>query len=133
VLVAMSGYGRTMDVVRTAEAGFDLHLLKPVDPLVLSQLGMLLRRADAAFERARLLVEETRLAALALLRQQLKMAWTYIDLADGEENREMRNARLARALHLCERVSTRAHLIARNQEELYPDIDALWRRLSATD
>ena len=31
-LIAVSGYGQDRDRVRSAEAGFDLHLVKPVDP-----------------------------------------------------------------------------------------------------
>ncbi|MEL6111134.1 MAG: response regulator, partial [Planctomycetota bacterium] len=34
-LVAVTGYGRNEDVIKTREAGFDLHLLKPIDPVVL--------------------------------------------------------------------------------------------------
>ena len=34
-LVAVTGYGRSEDVKQTLEAGFDLHLLKPIDPVVL--------------------------------------------------------------------------------------------------
>ncbi|MEO1530310.1 MAG: PAS domain-containing protein, partial [Planctomycetota bacterium] len=34
-LVAVTGYGTSEDVQKTREAGFDLHLLKPIDPVVL--------------------------------------------------------------------------------------------------
>jgi two-component system, chemotaxis family, CheB/CheR fusion protein len=37
-LIAITGYGRAEDKKRAREAGFDQHLLKPVDPLSLSQL-----------------------------------------------------------------------------------------------
>jgi signal transduction histidine kinase len=36
-LVALTGYGQTEDRRRTSEAGFDAHLVKPVDPDVLSR------------------------------------------------------------------------------------------------
>jgi two-component system CheB/CheR fusion protein len=36
-LVALTGYGQTEDRRRTAEAGFDAHLVKPVDPDVLTR------------------------------------------------------------------------------------------------
>ena len=31
-LIAMTGYGRPEDVERAREAGFDVHLVKPIDP-----------------------------------------------------------------------------------------------------
>jgi len=37
-LVALSGYGRREDKVRAAEAGFDHHLVKPVEPGALTEL-----------------------------------------------------------------------------------------------
>src|SRR5215510_7594204 len=37
-LVAMSGYGQSEDRRKAAEAGFDMHLLKPVDPDRLSAI-----------------------------------------------------------------------------------------------
>jgi DNA-binding response OmpR family regulator len=37
-LIAMTGYGQPEDRVRTKEAGFDDHLVKPVDPLSLAPL-----------------------------------------------------------------------------------------------
>jgi CheY-like chemotaxis protein len=37
-LVALTGYGRDLDRHRAEEAGFDLHLVKPVGPEVLKQL-----------------------------------------------------------------------------------------------
>jgi CheY-like chemotaxis protein len=36
-LVALTGYGQTEDRRRTSEAGFDAHLVKPVDPDVLTR------------------------------------------------------------------------------------------------
>ena len=38
VLVAVTGWGQAEDRRRTAEAGFDHHLVKPVDPAVLDRL-----------------------------------------------------------------------------------------------
>jgi len=37
-LVALTGYGRESDRQRTREAGFDLHLVKPLEPLELKRL-----------------------------------------------------------------------------------------------
>lgn len=35
VLVALTGYGQPSDREKTAQAGFDAHLVKPVDPAVI--------------------------------------------------------------------------------------------------
>ena len=37
-LIAVTGYGRDEDRRRSKEAGFDLHLTKPVDPVQLKAL-----------------------------------------------------------------------------------------------
>ena len=38
VIVALTGWGQEQDRVRTREAGFNQHIVKPVDPAVLMQL-----------------------------------------------------------------------------------------------
>ena len=38
VLVAVTGWGQEEDRKRSQEAGFDMHLVKPVDPIALDQL-----------------------------------------------------------------------------------------------
>ena len=38
LLVALTGYGSSSDRDRSRQAGFDLHLLKPVDPQALKSL-----------------------------------------------------------------------------------------------
>jgi CheY-like chemotaxis protein len=45
LLVAVTGYGRDEDRVRSREAGFDHHLVKPVDPEALH--GILLQESSA--------------------------------------------------------------------------------------
>jgi CheY-like chemotaxis protein len=37
-LIALTGYGQAADRARALEAGFDVHLLKPVDPARLREL-----------------------------------------------------------------------------------------------
>ena len=43
-LIAVTGYGRTEDVTRAVEAGFDVHLTKPVET---DRLVLLLRKLTA--------------------------------------------------------------------------------------
>jgi CheY-like chemotaxis protein len=38
VLVALTGWGQDVDRVRSREAGFDMHLVKPVDPAMLCDM-----------------------------------------------------------------------------------------------
>ena len=38
ILIAVSGYGRAEDIARSAESGFDHHLVKPVDVSVLANV-----------------------------------------------------------------------------------------------
>ena len=49
MLVAMTGWDQEKDRRRAAEAGFDMHLAKPVDPAALEEL-----LADAALVSGRL-------------------------------------------------------------------------------
>src|SRR4029079_1022250 len=47
LLVAMTGFGQADDRARTAAAGFDHHLTKPVDPKMLQSLMQTARGARA--------------------------------------------------------------------------------------
>jgi signal transduction histidine kinase/CheY-like chemotaxis protein len=51
-LIAMTGYGQPEDRRRAFEAGFDRHLVKPVQPEMLQKLLAELSRQRAAFRRA---------------------------------------------------------------------------------
>jgi CheY-like chemotaxis protein len=42
-LIAVSGYGQDEDRQRSRDAGFDLHLTKPVDPMELQRLLLVLK------------------------------------------------------------------------------------------
>jgi DNA-binding response OmpR family regulator len=46
-LIAVTGWGQDEDKRRSAEAGFDLHMVKPVDPVALENLLVGLRRNPA--------------------------------------------------------------------------------------
>jgi len=47
LLVAMTGFGQAKDRARTAAAGFDHHLTKPIDPNLLQSLMQTARGAGA--------------------------------------------------------------------------------------
>jgi CheY-like chemotaxis protein len=131
LLVAISGYGREEDVVRCAEIGFDLHLLKPVQPAMLGHLAMLLERGQAAFDSARQLALQHSTELVALFREQLRMAKTYLHLAEREQGWEEKARLLARAAALCARVAARVRLEPRYQLELAEEIAALHAAIEA--
>jgi PAS domain S-box-containing protein len=53
VLVAVTGYGQEEDRWQSAQAGFNRHLVKPVDPAALAELVASLERNDTAEKGAR--------------------------------------------------------------------------------
>ncbi len=48
-LVALTGYGQTDDVLRAKQAGFDRHLVKPVDPNKLQEALAVLGKMSSRF------------------------------------------------------------------------------------
>jgi CheY-like chemotaxis protein len=126
LLIAVSGHGMQKDLVRSAEAGFDLHLLKPVDPDMLSHLALFIR-GQRARERTRQLLGESRDVLVHLLREQLKMARLCIEVAVRQATQEARTTHLLRALHVSQRVAAKLHLAQDNRSELEAEIEALVR------
>jgi CheY-like chemotaxis protein len=47
ILIAVTGWGQADDRRRSKEAGFDYHLVKPVDPAALERLLETIRAKDA--------------------------------------------------------------------------------------
>jgi DNA-binding response OmpR family regulator len=61
VLAAVTGYGQDEDRVRSREAGFDHHLVKPVDlELLQGLLASLARKSPPARAAAELAADEPR-------------------------------------------------------------------------
>jgi CheY-like chemotaxis protein len=92
-IAAVTGYGTRDDRFRTGEAGFDLHLLKPVDPDTYRGLAALLQTSSGIVDWARTLAAQHRETATQLMFLQLEMANTYLNsiavakVEDHEENR----------------------------------------------
>lgn len=105
VLVAVSGYCRGPDILRSADAGFDLHLAKPVHPAVLEQLTLLPQRAQALLDRTRELAEQHAIALGTLISTQLEMARTILDLAVNAPNEKKKRRHVASAIRVCENVA----------------------------
>jgi len=80
-IVAVTGHGMQEDKRRSGEAGFDLHLLKPVDPETYRGLMALLQTSAGLINHARSLAAQHRLVATDLLFRKLEMANLYLDTA----------------------------------------------------
>jgi len=105
-LVAVTGHAEQHTKQRCAEAGFDLHLGKPVQPETYTALAGLLRGSKSAVERPRSVNGHSRLIATDLLLQQLAMANTYLDIAANSAFGDSSRARLiAHASRAHDRVS----------------------------
>jgi CheY-like chemotaxis protein len=99
-LVAVTGLVRPVDVRHCAEAGFDLHLPKPLDPAVFRDLPVLLHTSRRATERTELLLVQNRLVTTELIFRQLEMANLCLDSAaitrsDANKTRYLCRARQA--------------------------------------
>jgi hypothetical protein len=105
VLVAVSGYCRGPNVLRSADAGFDLHLAKPVHSAVLEQLTLLPQRTQALLDRTRELAEQHAIALGTLISTQLEKARTMLDLANAP-NEDKKHRHVASAIRVCENIAT---------------------------
>jgi CheY-like chemotaxis protein len=105
-LVAVTGYGTPADRRRCAEAGFDLHLTKPIDLDAFRELPLLLDTSRRLAEHSRQLVIQNRALTTALTLQHLEMANLYLDSAaiTGIDGRK--ELYVAHAKQACERVAT---------------------------
>ena len=106
-LVAVTGYGTNADKRHAAQAGFDLHLTKPVDLETYQGLVALLQTSRSVVERSRLLTARQRAAAAELMGTQLEMAHVYLDTAAISSIPDaMRIGYMAHASRAHERIST---------------------------
>jgi CheY-like chemotaxis protein len=105
-LVAVTGHAEQHTRQRCAEAGFDLHLGKPVQPETYSALAELLRGSKSGVEPTRSLNGHGKIIATELVLQQLAMANTYLDIAANSAFGDSSRARLiAHASRAHDRVS----------------------------
>lgn len=116
VLVAVTGYSRVVDRQRSAEAGFDLHLTKPVDTIVLESIDLLVDEARRLRDQSlRLSVEATQLSLKAvagcasLLMQWIEMAHTLLDVAAMSRDIQSAERCRGKAMTTYDRITTRFH------------------------
>src|SRR5262249_39075701 len=105
VLVALSGYGDARARRESAEAGFDLHLTKPVESRVLDQLQMLVEervRLGVQHARFSLLREDTMSALASLAVSHIQMGNTMLDVARTTEDEATRQRCVVKAHGICD-------------------------------
>jgi CheY-like chemotaxis protein len=109
VLVALSGYGDVRARRESVEAGFDLHLTKPVESRVLDQLQMLVEervRLRVQHARFSLLREDTMSALASLAVSHIQMGNTMLDVASTTEDEATRQRCAVKAQAICDRLAT---------------------------
>ena len=106
-IVAVTGYGTKADKRHAAQAGFDLHLTKPVTGDVYQGLVALLQTSRSLVERSRVPTARNRAAATELMLAQLEIAHIYLDTAAiSSVPDSMRIGYTAHASRAHERIST---------------------------
>jgi CheY-like chemotaxis protein len=97
LLVAVTGLAYQVDKRRCAEAGFDLHLSKPVDFAVLQQLSLAVQKTSELIGETRRLAHEQANAFMTFLDLEIEMANTFLDVALTTTNPRTRQRCLAKA------------------------------------
>jgi CheY-like chemotaxis protein len=107
MLVAVSGYGDRRARRLCAECGFDLQLLKPVDPQILHHLVLLHEAMRQRIVHGALLTAQHAAAAAQLLKARIEMAHSLLDVATTASNANTRQRCLTRAELMIEDVQDR--------------------------
>ena len=105
-LVAVTGDATLDDTRRSAEAGFDLHIRKPVFPDVFEGLAQLLQLSGGTVSGAREISSNNRRAVTSLMLQHLEMANLYLDAALATIMVDIRVRWIAKAQKAHEKVAT---------------------------
>ena len=105
-IVAVTGYGTDEDKHRSGDAGFDLHLLKPVDPQMYRGLAALLQSSRGLVYESRMLAAQYRDTATEVMFRQLEMANRYLDTAGLGNSGERKERCMGLATRSYERLIT---------------------------
>jgi CheY-like chemotaxis protein len=97
LLVAVTGFAYPADKRRCAEAGFDLHLPKPVDFGIFEQLTRVVQRTRQLTDQTRLLSQQQQRALMHFIELELDMAGTFLDVAATTRNPQTRQRCLAKS------------------------------------
>ena len=105
-IVAVTGWATQNHKRRSARAGFDLHLTKPVDGETHQTLAALVLTSNSVEERYRVFSAQQRAIATELILQQLEMANTYLETAVDTIDDSVKVSLTAHASRAHERIST---------------------------
>lgn len=105
LLVAVSGHGDSAARQHAAEAGFDLHLLKPVHPGVLAQIQLLLEDTTRLGERIAQLDLRNRETMRDLAASYVQMGRSMLLVITTTENETTRERCLGKARRICDRLT----------------------------
>jgi CheY-like chemotaxis protein len=97
IIVAVTGYAHPIDRRRSAEAGFDLHLSKPVDPDVLEQLPLLLQASSLLIEKWTQLTPTQTQSLLSLVGSATQMANAFLDAAANTKDPVVKERGISKA------------------------------------
>ena len=122
LLVAVTGFTQPADRVRCAEAGFDLHLAKPVDFDLLEHV-FLLR------QRSRQLAMTQGKAMVQVIRETINMGNTLLNVAATSKDERARQRSLAKVHKHCQRLSELIDGAVPEREHLASALEKLAARL----
>jgi CheY-like chemotaxis protein len=129
-LVAVTGYGRPIDRLHCAEAGFDLCLTKPVDFGVLEQTTWLVGQSAALGEESLKLLLQQEAAIRSFVKAAIDMANTFLNVALSDRPSPVQERCLAKAFKTHDRISRLTQKL-KLDKELADALDDLQRRYNA--
>jgi CheY-like chemotaxis protein len=120
VIVAVTGHVNAMDRFRCADAGFDLHLAKPLDPSMVEQLTWFVNEPYELHQELPEMSAVETVAFAKIVGLAIDMARALLDLAGAAPSAEARQQYLARTLRthgsvlklVQSRIPNRAELIS---------------------
>ena len=109
VLIAVSGYGDIEARRQAATAGFDLCLLKPIEPGIYEELPLLVEQSGqllAEHARLKLLREHSVSAQKSLAKAHIQAGYTMLYMARTTENEATKARCLAKVRSSCQRLAS---------------------------
>jgi CheY-like chemotaxis protein len=128
LIVAVTGFAQPIDELRSAEADFDLHFVKPVDFAVIEHVRLLLAESNGLVHRSRGLATERGRAFVTLVGLAVDMANTFLDVAGNASNAEFKRRCVAKAQSTHGKMLIQVQRNAPDRTELTDALAALKQR-----